>query len=60
MPNTDMDIMTRARIAFQKQGDSELEAMGKARQYLKFYKGQKKRKGLFEDEKPSGVGAVRG
>ncbi len=52
---TDMDLMTRAVIAFQKQGDSRLEAVGKARSYLKFYKKQKKPKDQGETQTSAGV-----
>lgn len=60
MPETDKDRMTRAYVAFQKEGDSELEAMNKARAYVNFYRRQKKRKGLFDKESTTAASATRG
>ena len=58
---TNKDRMTRAYVAFQRQGYSDLEALNKANAYLNFYKKQKKRRGLFDEEpKTSAPAATRG
>lgn len=57
---TDKDVFTRAYVAFQKEGRSELESMNRARAYVNFYKKNKKQKGLFNDGKPVGSASTRG
>lgn len=53
--NSDMDLMSRARMAFRKQGDTDYEAIGKARTYVNFYKKQKKKKVLFDKSDSASV-----
>ena len=62
MPDTDKDRYTRAYVAFQKEGNSDLEAMNRARAYVNFYRKQKKKKGLFDEEAkaPAVAASTRG